>query len=244
MANPSNRPAIRVRELYKSISTATHTVNILRGIDFAVPQGQFVAIMGASGSGKSTLFNMLGALQKPTSGKVYIDQVSIAELDANELAWLRCRKIGYIFQNYDLIGVMTCLENVTLPMTFAGLEAEPARERGIELLKRVGLGHRILHKPAELSGGQQQRVAIARALANGPDVVLADEPTANLDQDTGQQMISLLSELRRDLGVTVVSATHDQKMLRASDRVLWLEDGRIVRDGGPGDVDAGTEASR
>ncbi|OPZ07924.1 MAG: Lipoprotein-releasing system ATP-binding protein LolD [candidate division BRC1 bacterium ADurb.BinA292] len=132
---------------------------------------------------------------------------------------------------------MTCLENVTLPMSFAGLDAESAREKGIRILKMVGLGHRILHKPAELSGGQQQRVAIARALANSPEIVLADEPTANLDQKTGEEMIELLARLRDELGVTIVSATHDLKMLRRSDRILWIEDGRITRSARPDEID-------
>jgi putative ABC transport system ATP-binding protein len=158
---------------------------------------------------------------------VYIDQVDVAQLDPNELAWLRCRKIGYIFQSYNLIQVMTCLENVMLPMSFAGLAGEEAREKALSILKRVGLGHRPLHKPAELSGGQQQRCAIARALANSPELVLADEPTANLDVHTGEEMIELLAELRDTLGVTIISATHDLKMLKRSDRILWIEDGRI-----------------
>jgi putative ABC transport system ATP-binding protein len=226
--------AVDVHKIYRSGTQETHA---LRGATLEIFRGEYLSIMGQSGSGKSTLFNMIGALQKPTSGKVYIDQVSIAELDANELAWLRCRKVGYIFQTYNLIGVMTCLENVMLPMAFAGTAPEPARERAIELLKLVGLGHRILHKPAELSGGQQQRVAIARALANEPDVVLADEPTANLDQTTGAEVIELFSELKRELGVTIVSATHDLKMLMHSDRILWIDDGRIVRDARPSELD-------
>jgi putative ABC transport system ATP-binding protein len=226
--------AVDVHKVYRSGSQETHA---LRGANLEVFGGEYLSIMGPSGSGKSTLFNMIGALQKPSSGKVYIDQVDIAALDATELAWLRCRKVGYIFQSYNLIQVMTCLENVTLPMAFAGLEPEPAREKGVELLKLVGLGHRILHKPSELSGGQQQRVAIARALANSPEVVLADEPTANLDQRTGQEMIELLYELKQSLGVTIVSATHDLKMLMKSDRILWIEDGRIVRDAKPSELD-------
>jgi len=193
--------------------------------------------MGPSGSGKSTLFNAIGALSKPSSGRVYIDQVDIAQLDPEELAWLRCRKIGYVFQSYNLIQVMTCLENVTLPMPFVGLTPEEAREKGILILKQVGLGHRVLHKPAELSGGQQQRVAIARALANSPDIILADEPTANLDQHTGQEIIDLFKQLQRDLGVTIISATHDLKMLQASDRILWIEDGQIVKAARPDEID-------
>ncbi|MBQ7721888.1 MAG: ABC transporter ATP-binding protein [Kiritimatiellae bacterium] len=209
----------------------------LRGATLDVYRGEYLSIMGPSGSGKSTLFNAIGALQKPTSGRVYIDQVDIAQLDTEELAWLRCRKIGYVFQSYNLIQVMTCLENVTLPMSFAGLSSEEAREKGIKILKMVGLGHRILHKPAELSGGQQQRVAVARALANSPDIILADEPTANLDQHTGQEIIELFQQLQRDLGVTIISATHDTKMLKASDRILWIEDGRIVKCARPEEID-------
>jgi putative ABC transport system ATP-binding protein len=200
-------------------------------------EGEYLSIMGPSGSGKSTLFNMIGALAKPTAGKVYIDQVDIAQLDENELAWLRCRKVGYIFQTYNLILVMTCLENVMLPMAFAGLDAESAREKGLALLKLVGLGHRALHKPAELSGGQQQRCAIARALANSPEIVLADEPTANLDSVIGAEMIELLAMLRDELGVTIVSATHDLKMLKRSDRILWIEDGQIVKAARPDEID-------
>ncbi len=226
--------AVDVHKIYGSGKEQTHA---LRGATLEVLRGEYLSIMGPSGSGKSTLFNMIGALQKPSSGKVYIDQVDIAQLDHNELAWLRCRKVGYIFQSYNLIQVMTCLENVMLPMAFAGLEPDPAREKAIRLLKLVGLGHRMLHKPAELSGGQQQRVAIARALSNSPEVVLADEPTANLDQRTGQEMIELFDELKRELGVTVISATHDLKMLRKSDRILWIEDGRIVRDAKPTELD-------
>ncbi len=228
---------IRAVDVHKTYRSGTQETQALRGATLDIFRSEYLSIMGQSGSGKSTLFNMLGALEKPTSGKVYIDQVSIAELDANELAWLRCRKVGYVFQTYNLISVMTCLENVTLPMAFAGIPPEAARERGIELLKLVGLGQRLLHKPAELSGGQQQRVAIARALANGPDIVLADEPTANLDQKTGAEVLELFSELKRELGVTIVAATHDLKMLLHSDRILWLEDGRIVRDGKPSELD-------
>src|SRR5664280_1007474 len=158
--------AVDVHKIYGSGSEKTHA---LRGATLDVLRGEYLSIMGPSGSGKSTLFNMIGALQKPTSGKVYIDQVDIAQLDYNELAWLRCRKIGYIFQTYNLIQVMTCLENVTLPMSFAGLNSEEARDKAMFILKLVGLGHRPLHKPAELSGGQQQRCAIARALANSPE---------------------------------------------------------------------------
>ena len=230
--------AVDVKKIYRMGRVETAA---LRGATLDIHEGEYLSIMGPSGSGKTTLFNMIGALAKPTSGKVYIDQVDIAQLDQNELAWLRCRKVGYIFQTYNLITVMTCLENVTLPMAFAGLDAEAGREKGLALLKLVGLGHRALHKPAELSGGQQQRCAIARALANSPDIVLADEPTGNLDTVIGEEMIELLAMLRDELGVTIVSATHDLKMLKRSDRILWIEDGRIVKAARPEEIDFTTE---
>ena len=151
----------------------------------------------------------------------------MAQLDAYELAWLRCRKIGYIFQSFNLIPVMTALENVTLPMVFAGLTSDESRDKGMDLLAKVGLGDRHSHKPFELSGGQQQRVAVARALANDPAVILADEPTGNLDLRTGTEIIDLLKDMNQSSGVTVISATHDHKMLSVSDRVVWIADGRI-----------------
>ncbi len=228
---------IRAVEVEKVYRMGNEEVRALQGASVDIYKGEYLSIMGPSGSGKTTLFNMIGGLGKPTSGKVYIDQVDIAQLDYNELAWLRCRKVGYIFQTYNLIQVMTCLENVTLPMAFAGMDAEDARDKGIAILQMVGLGDRILHKPGELSGGQQQRCAIARALANSPDIILADEPTANLDTHTGEEIIELLSRLKEELGVTIVSATHDLKMLKRSDRILWIEDGRIVRMAHPSEID-------
>jgi putative ABC transport system ATP-binding protein len=170
---------------------------------------------------------MIGGLDKPTSGKVFIDEVDIAQLDAYELAWLRCRKIGYIFQTFNLIPVMTALENVTLPMTFGGMGSDESVERGMELLQLVGLEDRYTHKPSELSGGQQQRVAVARALANNPSIVLADEPTGNLDLNTGEEIITLLKQMSDEYGVTIISATHDFKMLNVSDEVIWIRDGLI-----------------
>ncbi|MCZ7647865.1 MAG: ABC transporter ATP-binding protein [Planctomycetota bacterium] len=202
-------------------------VHALRGVDLEIYTGEYLSIMGPSGSGKSTFFNMIGGLDKPSAGKVFIDEVDIAALDPYELAWLRCRKIGYIFQSFNIIPVMTALENVTLPMVFAGLSGDEARDRGAELLELVGLGTRVHHKPFELSGGQQQRVAIARSLANNPAIVLADEPTGNLDLKTGTEIIELLERLKEERGVTIISATHDHKMLRASDRVVWIRDGQV-----------------
>jgi putative ABC transport system ATP-binding protein len=207
----------------------TNVVEALKGINFAIRAGEYISIMGPSGSGKSTLFNMIGALDKPTTGRVFIDEVDVAQLDAYELAWLRCRKIGYIFQTFNLIQVMTAIENVTLPMIFAGMNRDEYIEKGMELLSLVGLAERHQHRPSELSGGQQQRVAVARALANDPAIVLADEPTGNLDLNTGEEIITLLKHLSTQRNVTVISATHDIKMLNVSDRVVWIRDGRIDR---------------
>ncbi len=218
---------VRVTGVTKDFDLGKIVVNVLKGIDLEIDTGKYISIMGPSGSGKSTLFNMIGGLDKPTSGKVFIDEVDIAQLDAYELAWLRCRKIGYIFQTFNLIPVMTALENVTLPMTFAGVPNDTAMEKGMELLRLVGLDGRHSHRPSELSGGQQQRVAVARALANDPAIVLADEPTGNLDLTTGEDIISLLKELSSQRNVTVISATHDYKMLNVSDQVIWIRDGRI-----------------
>lgn len=218
---------VRVRNVVKNYELGKVAVKALRGINLEVRRGEYVSLVGPSGSGKSTLFNMIGGLDKPTEGRVYIDEVDIAQLDAYELAWLRCRKIGYIFQSFNLIPVMTALENVTLPMIFAGQTADASVERGIEILTMVGLGDRIQHKPIELSGGQQQRVAVARALANDPAIVLADEPTGNLDTKTGLEIIDLLKTLNEENEVTIITATHDTKMLDVSDRIFHLVDGKI-----------------
>ena len=220
---------VRTRDVTKVYKMGKVEVHALRGVSLEIRVGEYISIMGPSGSGKTTLFNMVGGLDKPTSGKVYIEEVDVAQLDAYELAWLRCRKIGYIFQTFNIIPVMTALENVTLPMVFAGMTTDEARDKGVALLKRVGLGDRLHHKPFELSGGQQQRVAIARAMANDPSLILADEPTGNLDIKTGTEIIELLKELNEERGVTVISATHDHKMLSASDRIVWIRDGKIDR---------------
>ena len=220
---------VRAVEIKKVYRMGKVEVLALRGIDMEIEEGEYLSIMGPSGSGKSTLFNMIGGLDKPSSGRVYIDEVDIAQLDAYELAWLRCRKIGYIFQTFNIIPVMTALENVTLPMIFAGMTADDSRDKGVELLKKVGLGDRVTHKPFELSGGQQQRVAIARALANDPAIILADEPTGNLDLNTGREIIDLLREMNDEAGVTIFTATHDTKMRSVSDRVVWIRDGQVDR---------------
>jgi len=218
--------ALGVRKTYWMGEEPVHALN---GVDFRVKRGEYISIMGPSGSGKSTLFNMIGGLDKPTEGRIYIDDVDIASLDTVELAWLRCHKMGYIFQSFNLITVATALDNVMLPMTFAGMQQADAQDKAVEILKKVGLGERLLHKPLEMSGGQQQRVACARALANDPAILLADEPTANLDRATGEQIIDLLKEINETEGVSIITATHDHKMLAASDRIAWVRDGKIDR---------------
>jgi putative ABC transport system ATP-binding protein len=220
---------VRTRGVRRVYKMGKLELEALKGIDLEIIRSEYISIMGPSGSGKSTLFNMIGALDKPTSGKVYIDEVDVAQLDAYELAWLRCRKIGYIFQTFNLIPVMTALENVTLPMIFAGLSTDESIDKAVDLLETVGLGDRVQHRPLELSGGQQQRVAVARALANDPAIVLADEPTGNLDRQTGREIIELLRRLNTEKEVTIISATHDLKMLDVSDRIVWVEDGKIAK---------------
>jgi len=220
---------VRTKNLSKIYTMGGTEVRALDDVALDIRRGEYVSIMGPSGSGKSTLFNMIGGLDKPTRGTVFIDEVDMAQLTASELAFLRCRKIGYIFQTFNLIPVMTALENVTLPMVFAGLTTDDALDKGMGLLKIVGLGERHDHKPTELSGGQQQRVAIARAFANDPAIILADEPTGNLDLKTGKEIITLLKQMNEEKKVTVISATHDLKMLDVSDRVVWIRDGQLER---------------
>ena len=207
----------------------TPVVRALDGVSLEVFRGEYLSIMGPSGSGKSTLFNIIGALDVPTSGDVRIGELSLPTLSARQLAYVRGQHLGYIFQAYNLIPSLTAVRNVALPRIFAGdppAEAEAAAARRLE---QVGLGHRLTHRPDELSGGQQQRVAIARALVNDPALILADEPTANLDLSTGAQIIEILKDLTASSGVTVISATHDHQMLERSDRVAWVRDGRIER---------------
>ncbi len=229
MSQDSRATVVRTENVKKIYRMGKATVEALRGISLEIYAGEYLSIMGPSGSGKSTFFNMVGGLDHPSEGRVFIDEVDVAQLDAYELAWLRCRKIGYIFQTFNIIPVMTALENVMLPMTFAGLASDDARDKAAGLLDRVGLGTRLHHRPFEMSGGQQQRVAVARAMANDPAIILADEPTGNLDLKTGHEIIALLREMNQQNGVTIISATHDMKMLSVSDRVVWVRDGCVDR---------------
>jgi putative ABC transport system ATP-binding protein len=226
----AKRPVIiRTRGLKKAYRMGTVTTEALRGIDIELYRGEFVCVMGPSGSGKSTFFNMVGGLDSPTSGRVFIDEVDVAQLNAIELAFLRCRKIGYIFQTYNLVQYMTALENVTVPMAFAGVSADEGRERGMSLLDLVGLKDRWFHKPIEMSGGQQQRTAIARSLANNPSVLLCDEPTGNLDLKTGAEIHKLLKGLNEQRNVTIICATHDHRLISMADRIMWIRDGMMER---------------
>ena len=223
------RVIIRTVNLKKVYVKKDVVTEALRGVDVEIFTGEFISLMGPSGSGKSTFFNMVGGLDSPTSGRVFIDEVDVAQLTAVELAFLRCRKIGYIFQSYNLIQYLTALENVTTPMAFAGVDPDEARARGMELLTLVGLKERWLHRPIEMSGGQQQRVAIARSMANRPSLLLCDEPTANLDLKTGREILEILRMLNTERNMTILCATHDHRMLDICDRLIWIRDGRVER---------------
>ncbi len=218
---------IQVRSLTKSIDTGTHRVDILRGIDLEIPKGQFAAIMGPSGSGKSTLLGLLAGLDSPTSGQVLLDGQDITALSEDEMALVRGRKIGFVFQSYHLIPTLTAEENVLLPMELAGRDSG-GRERARELLGRVGLEGRFDHYPVQLSGGEQQRVALARAFALRPPILLADEPTGNLDSANGQIVLDLLLEMNREHGATLVLVTHEQSLAESAGRRIVLRDGLVV----------------
>ena len=218
---------IQVRALTKSIDTGTHRVEILKGIDLEIPRGQVAAIMGPSGSGKSTLLGLLAGLDTPTSGQVILDGEDITNLGEDEMALLRGRKIGFVFQSYHLLPTLTAEENVLLPMELAGRE-NGGRARARELLDRVGLGGRFDHYPVQLSGGEQQRVALARAFALRPPILLADEPTGNLDSTTGRAVLDLILALNREQGTTMVMVTHEQTLADSADRRIVLHDGKVV----------------
>ncbi len=220
----------------KNRDESTH-VHALRGLTLQVFDNEFFAIMGPSGSGKSTLFNQIGALQKPTAGEVLIEGVNLATLTTKQLAAVRCFELGYIFQTYNLLPAMSALMNVSLPTIFAGMSTAEGEKRAMECLEIVGIGDRADHLPAELSGGQQQRVAIARAFVNKPRIILADEPTGNLDSRTGQEIIDHMKSLQKEMGTTIITVTHDDKMLTVADRMAWIRDGRLDRIANREDID-------
>jgi putative ABC transport system ATP-binding protein len=222
-------PIIEVIQLTRSIATPTHRVDILRGIDIEIPRGQFAAIMGPSGSGKSTLLGLLAGLDTATSGRILLDGVDITGLSEDAMAEMRGRKIGFVFQSFQLIPTLTAEENVLLPAELAGAGAG-VEERGRELLRRVGLADRMDHYPVQLSGGEQQRVALARAFITKPPILLADEPTGNLDGVNGRAILDLLLELNRVEGTTLVLVTHDAELAANADRVITLRDGLVLSD--------------
>jgi len=222
-------PILAVRGLRRSINSGTHVVDILKGLDFEIPRGQFVAIMGASGSGKSTLLGLLAGLDTPSEGSILVDGVDIAGMEEDRLALLRGQKIGFVFQSYQLIPTLTAEENVLLPIELAG-DGRNGEERARRLLETVGLGDRLDHYPVQLSGGEQQRVALARAFVLAPPILLADEPTGNLDSANGRHVLDLLISLNKREGTTLILVTHDRALAEYADRVITLSDGLVVAD--------------
>ena len=224
-------------DLTKTYRMGGQDVHALRNMTLDIYQGEYLSVMGPSGSGKTTLFNMIGALDRPTGGTVSIAGVDLTKLSSLQLAYIRNRHIGYIFQAFNLIPSLTAMRNVMLPLLFSGMDNDSCTTRAEEVLTEVGLGDRLHHRPDELSGGQQQRVAIARGLAMEPSIMLADEPTANLDLHTGEDIIHILRAMCDSHGVTVITATHDHKMLDVSDRILWIKDGQRDRLEKRADID-------
>jgi putative ABC transport system ATP-binding protein len=223
------RAAIDVRDVTKTYDLGEVKVEALRGVSFTIGSGEYVAIMGPSGSGKSTLMNVLGCLDRPTTGRYQLDGSDVSMLDDDALAHIRLKKLGFVFQGFNLLARTSALKNVALPLFYAGVPAKARNKTAAERLREVGLGDRQDHKPSELSGGQQQRVAIARALANDPAVLLADEPTGNLDSQTSEELMALFSHLN-DGGRTIIMVTHDEGVAAHAKRIIRVRDGRIVDD--------------
>jgi putative ABC transport system ATP-binding protein len=219
---------VRLENVVKIYKMGKVEVPALRGITMEISRGDYVSIVGPSGSGKSTLMNMIGALDRPTSGKVFIDSKDISNLDENKLAEIRRKKIGFVFQQFNLISRLTAIENVAMPMWFSGVPRRERLKRAAELLRQVGLEGRMKHKPTELSGGEMQRVAIARALANDPEIILADEPTGNLDSKSGEDIMELLEKLNKE-GRTILLVTHEESFAKRANRTIQIRDGRIVK---------------
>lgn len=221
---------IELKDVWKIYKMDEVEVPALRGVNIKIYSGEFVSVMGASGSGKSTCLNMIGSLDIPTRGQVFLDGKDISKLEESDLARLRGRKIGYIFQVFNLIPSLSAIENVELPLVFQGISNIRRLARARELLIKVGLGHRLYHKPSELSGGERQRVAIARALVNDPEVLLADEPTGNLDSKTGQEVLALLDTLHKEEKRTIILVTHDQTIGNRAERIIKLKDGNVIEE--------------
>jgi len=228
----AQKPIIKLEDVWKIYKMGQVEVPALRGLNFEVHKGEFVAIIGPSGSGKSTAMNMIGVLDFPSKGVIHLDGRDITKMNESTLARIRGRKIGFIFQQFNLLNTLTAVENVMLPMTFQGLSLAKRKERATKLLSMVELNERLNHRPTELSGGQQQRVAIARSLANDPEVILADEPTGNLDSKTGGNVLQFLQKLNKDEGKTIVMVTHDMNLAKQARRVAYLKDGQITKNEG------------
>lgn len=226
----TKEPIIELKNVWKVYDLGETKVNAVRGISIKVDRGEFIALMGPSGSGKSTTMNLIGSLDIPTKGSVYLDGKDISRLSESGLAQLRGRKIGFVFQQFNLIKTLTALENVMLPMTFQGIPENERRKRAEKLLEEIDLKDRMNHLPKELSGGQQQRVAIARSLANDPEVILADEPTGNLDSKTGSMVMETLKSLHKK-GKTIIIVTHDATIAKHAKRTVMLHDGQVKSDG-------------
>jgi putative ABC transport system ATP-binding protein len=224
-------PIVRLEGVSKRYVMGEETVHALNGLDVTVREGEFVAIMGPSGSGKSTLLNLLGCLDRPTSGSYFLGETDVAHLSDDEISQIRNRRIGFIFQSFNLIPSLTVIENIEVPFFYAGTGTRAARNRSRELAGKVGLSNRLGHRPSQLSGGQQQRVAIARALANDPFIILADEPTGNLDSSTGKEIMDVLRELN-GAGKTIIMVTHEDDIAACAQRTIHMRDGRVVSDGG------------
>lgn len=229
-SNPTQAspPVVEVNACWKIYQLGTEIVRALKGVDLRVQAGEFVCLMGPSGSGKTTLLHLVAGLDRITKGEISIDGIALRKLPESQLSLLRHEKIGFIFQSYNLIPALTAVENVELPLMFSAIPPKQLRRRAIDLLERVGLGDRLDHKPSQLSGGQQQRVSIARSLIGNPSLVVADEPTANLDQKTGIEILELLRELNANFGVTILVSTHDPKVIDYANRIVHLSDGSIA----------------
>lgn len=225
----TNKTIIELKNVWKIYQMGEEEVKALSGMNMEVKKGEFLSLMGPSGSGKSTAMNMIGCLDVPTKGNIFLEGKDIAKMSESDLAQIRGRKIGFIFQQFNLIPTLTAIENITLPMMFQNIPREERVKRAKKLLEMVDLGDRLYHKPTELSGGQQQRVAIARSLSNNPEVVLADEPTGNLDSKTGNSVIDFLKKLHKNEGKTIIMVTHDLNVAKHADRTEYLLDGKIVR---------------